>query len=382
MLPAYDQGVETPFSQLGVAPVPVYAIAKNYYTNRTPLYSRLPEAPLGNTSFITTSDNFRPMLATNVNAQVAGDTTLTLSDVSSFMIGDVLEVAATGEAVLITADPNKAAGTIAVSRGYAGTTAGAIAAGGAIYLIANTSSGGENFRKGITRLPVTITQNAQVFLHAYEIGGSLASLTDYALPPGAPTVLGKFRMDAMQNCADDIERAIYYGRGVALTAGGTKPAMFGLRSLIVSNNVTAPTNASAYKPADLSRDTIQKAYAAGGNPDTLVVGTDWMTGLLIWGQPMVRIDAGATVFGVKLDVFEVPFLSGVKIIVAPLMRPGSAFCLSSSEIRRRVKRSMFDKPRGSAGDTFQGDIIAEEAIEVDNEAHHAYVTGITGFSAT
>jgi hypothetical protein len=37
--------------------------------------------------------------------------------------------------------------------------------------------------------------------------------------------------------------------------------------------------------------------------------------------------------------------------------------------------------RGNRGDMLEGDWIMEGAVEVVNEAHHAWVDGITAFSA-
>ena len=55
-----------------------------------------------------------------------------------------------------------------------------------------------------------------------------------------------------------------------------------------------------------------------------------MTGLATWGQAVQRIDAGVNVFGTPIDVFEAPFLGGVSIIEAPLLKPFTAICLTSS----------------------------------------------------
>jgi hypothetical protein len=43
-------------------------------------------------------------------------------------------------------------------------------------------------------------------------------------------------------------------------------------------------------------------------------------------------------------------------------------------------REVFDKPRGSRGDAIEGDIIGEGSVVVNNEAHHAWVQGVTGFA--
>jgi len=107
-----------------------------------------------------------------------------------------------------------------------------------------------------------------------------------------------------------------------------------------------------------------------------------MSGLATWGQAAMRIDAGVNVFGTPINVFEAPFLGGVSIIEAPLLKPNTAICLTSSNVRMRMKRNEFWSARGSRGDAFEGDWIAEGAIELENESYHAWVEGITAFSAT
>jgi len=157
--------------------------------------------------------------------------------------------------------------------------------------------------------------------------------------------------------------------------------MKGLRTLITTNKTTAPTNAAAYKPSDLVRDTVQKCYDNGGNPGLLVVSTDFMNGLTIWGHAIQRIPAGETRFGTPIDLFLVPFAGGMYFVPAPLLRPGTVICLSVPEVRQRLRRPMIEINRGIRGDATEGDFILDGAIELDNEAHHAWVSGITGFAA-
>jgi hypothetical protein len=95
----------------------------------------------------------------------------------------------------------------------------------------------------------------------------------------------------------------------------------------------------------------------------------------------MRLEAGANYYGTPINTFQAPFLSGISIVPAPLLQQGTAICVSDSEILVRLKRPMIDKPRGSRGDAVEGDIIMEGAIQLSNEAHHAWVSGITGFAA-
>lgn len=378
---AYDQGAFTPYDYLPSVRIPIYGIAMGSFVNRTPLFTRLPQAPLGALSFVTSTVLFRPSSTTlnNGGAVAAGATSIVVADASMFQTGDTIEVDA--EEYLITG-VNTATNALTVVPGYAGTTTAGHADLATVYLISNTRTGGEINVYGISRVPTALAQYAQTFQHPYHVGGSLASATDYALPPGVASVVGRERMMAMQDCSDDVERAMYYSRPVPITSTTSKPAQAGLRTQLVTNKTLQPTNYNAYKPSDLIRDTLSKVYGAGGDPNVLLMSTDWMSGLSTWGQPLVRIEAGSTKLGVAIDEFEAPFLSGVSIIPAPLLRPGTVICLSSSEVRNRVKRNLFDKPRGSQGDADQGDILYEGAIEVDNESHHAWVSGITNWVAS
>ena len=105
--------------------------------------------------------------------------------------------------------------------------------------------------------------------------------------------------------------------------------MNGLRSIFQTNNIstltgTTPVNAAAYRATDLIRDTLQAARSNGGEPDLLVVSTNFMSGFATWGQAIQRVPAGETVFGTPINVLEAPFLHGVTIVEAPLLQPFTA----------------------------------------------------------
>ena len=132
---------------------------------------------------------------------------------------------------------------------------------------------------------------------------------------------------------------------------------------------------------DLMRDTLQACRTGGGEPDLLLVATNFMTGFAIWGQALQRIPAGETDFGTPIRMFEAPFLHGVSVIEAPLLPFGTAIALTSSEVYVRPKRAPFWNLRGNQGDMYQGEWISELGLELQNESHHAWVEGITAFSA-
>ncbi len=376
-MPLYAADVQTPYTSVNANAVPedVFGIGINWYVNRTPLLSRLPKLPVGSPSFFTTNDNYRPRSrAISADYSTTG-TTLTFTDATWLTVGDVVQVE--DESFLVTAAHATAP---TVTYAYQSTSNANHTSGAVAYLIGNTRTGAEVGVTAISRVPVTVEQYVQTIQHAYQIGGALQATTNYVTGEGT-TPLQRDRMLAIRHCMDDFEESAYYGVGLKLAATTTRPQMKGVKTLMTTNKTTTPTNSGAYKPSDLTRDTIQKCFDGGGNPDFMLVSTDFLTGFQVWGTPLQRLEAGATVFGTPIDLFEAPFLSGISLVPAPLLRSGTAICFSSSEVRARIRRNLFEKPRGSRGDAFEGDMIMDGAIELDNEAHHAWVSGISAFAA-
>ena len=119
----------------------------------------------------------------------------------------------------------------------------------------------------------------------------------------------------------------------------------------------------------------------------MVVSTNFMSGFATWGQAIQRVPAGETVFGTPINVLEAPFLHGVTIVEAPLLRPYTAIALTSSEVYIRNKRNPYWNLRGNRGDMVEGDWIAEMAIEVVNESpprlgrgHHGVLARTRSFA--
>lgn len=377
---AYLQGIQGAFDNQAEIRNNIYVVASNWFVNRCPLVTRIPRVPTGSTTFTIVSRSFRPRVASLSAAVVAADTQISLADVSPFMNGDVLELAS-GERVEILSDPNVATNTVAVRRGAEGTTPGTGTANDVIRLIGNSRTGAEINQSGVALKPVGVTQFCQTWQHPVQVGGSLQASSAFEASPGSRTPFEQYKMDALQNLIDDMEYTSYYGRGED-PAVAARPKQKGLRALLATTLTTNPVNAGAYKPTDLIRDTLQQCRVNGGEPDVLLVASNFMTGLATWGMAVQKIDAGVNVFGTPIDVFEAPFLGGVSIIEAPLLKPSTAVCLTSNAVRMRMKRNEFWNPRGVRGDAYEGDWIAEGAIEVDNPLHHAWVEGITAFSAT
>jgi hypothetical protein len=378
-LGTYQSGVE--------ARNDVTVAVRNWFANRNPLVTRLPYVPVERVDFQMYTHKYRAR-STTLSAAVtsAGQTAITTADATFLMNHDVLQFvdSATGntEYVQIAGDPTSAT-TFNVVRGSAGTTAlASVTSGSIVNLIGNSRNGAEVNQTGLTTVGVSRTQYCQTFQMPVQIGGSAQSARAQVMPGGIQTPFDFNMTVQLQNLVDDIENTCYYGLAQAPSSDNTVTAkMNGLRAIFQTNNTTAPTNGSAYGSTDLIRDTLQAARQNGGEPDLLVVSTNFMSGFATWGQAIQRVPAGETIFGTPINVLEAPFLHGVTIVEAPLLRPYTAIALTSSEVYIRNKRNPYWNLRGNRGDMVERDWIAEMAIEVVNESHHAWVEGITAFSA-
>jgi hypothetical protein len=366
---------------------------RNWYANRNPLVTRLPYVPVERVDFNMYSHKYRNRSVTSSGSFTTG-TTLTVSDNSNFLNHDLLIVtdssSGNSEIMQIGADP-LASNQLTVVRNVVTTSPfvllSSVASGSTVSLLSNSRSGAEVNQTGLSTIGIARTQYCQTYQFPVQVGGSAQTARAQVMPGGIQSPFDFNMTVQLQNMVDDIENTVYYGMAQApVDSPLTTAKANGLRAIFTTNNIsvitaTTPTNAAAYSSTDLIRDTLQAARSGGGEPDLLVVSTNFMSGFAIWGQAIQRIPAGETVFGTPINVLEAPFLHGVTIVEAPLLNPYTAIALTSSEVYIRAKRNPFWNLRGNRGDMVEGEWIAEMAVEVVNESHHAWVEGITAFSA-
>ena len=373
------QGIQTPYASqnANVIPPDVFRMAIDYFPNRCPLMYNLAKLPLNALTFYMNNDTYRPRTATLNAAYTSAGTTLTLTDTTGIDVGDVLEI--DSERLIVSAVGN--ATSLTVTGAYEGTSQANHANAATITIITNARTGAEVDQNALSRLASATAQYAQTVQHAYQVGGSLQSTGNYM--GGEITPLDRDRMMAIQHTMDDMERSFYYGKGAVLSSTVTRQVAKGFSTILTTNIVTSATNASAYKPTDFIRDTLQAAFTYGGEPDMILVSTGFLQGLSQWGWTLQRFDSPVTALGIQPNMFYVSFLGGIKLIPAPLLGTATswdAIALNSREVKIRVKRPLDDFPRGRRGDAIEGDIIMEGAIDVENESHQAMVRGITGFA--
>jgi hypothetical protein len=386
------QGILLPsVTSLGTEVVyPINTYARNISINDAPLASRLPRVAIGADKFKMGTRTVRSRTRT-LGAALADNTntTVNLTDVSDIMVGDVLELAS-GERVEVTADPTisnatSGAGTLTVRRGIASTTAAAQNNATTAILVGNSRTGGEVNQTAARQVMSYTDQAVQTFQFPVQIAGKVNAMTAISLAPGSSDPFNQEVETKSQEFMRDVEYAMLFGR-YEYAATGNRSKMGGLRHL-VGNVTTSPTNASAYKPSDFVRDVITPIAEDGGYPTTLVCALNFVQAFATWGHPVQAFTDGTDVYGLPIRRMIVPFLGfDLELIPHPQLASFTAFCLSLSTragapvVRTRYLRQESLSLRGNRGDAIEGDIIGDFAIEVDDLNHHAFVSGITGFS--
>jgi hypothetical protein len=376
---ATNIGLVGPYDFDGVIKPDFLTAMRITWLDQYPLMARVRETETSAVTVKAVDDAYRPQSTTinDANNTTNSATSLIVSDASTFLVGDVIQIES--ELCLITAI-NATTATLTITRGHASSTAAAHNNAVAIYLIANSRTGSEVDQDAVTRVFDASLTYPQTIQHPYQIGGSTeASSPNMGIPGNLSSMVGYQRAKAAEEVMRDFERACYYGKALALAADGTRPMMNGLKYRITTNASTQPTNYSAYKPSDFVRDHMTAPASYGGKVDTLILSTEYRNAFAIWGLNLTQVRAGDTVLGNDFTTLVCPELAA-SVHFSPLLRAYTSIALQSSEVTFAWKRRPFDKPRGSRGDAVEGDIIGEGCLVLNNETHHAMVSGVTAFA--
>lgn len=395
-MPWGSQGPVSPYNVYSSIPQTFFGIMINWFAPRCPLLARLPKIPEGNNIFNMVGHAYRPRTvgigSTGFVNNTDVTTTITIADASSLMGGDVFYTTG-GEYVEVVSDPTAGSNSVTFQRGVASSSKATAAGSSLLTLVGNTRTGAEDTPQAIASALTNVTQYMQTIQHPYTIGGSTQTNTMFPVQPGAATPLDQYRMDATQNWMDDAEQSAYWGKSEAVSSATThRQKMAGVFNLITTNSIVSGdsqfgTSAGTYATASFTAAAFQNFLVTrprkkGGQPDVVVVSSNWFNAFAIWGIPLNRIMEGNTVFGRPINTYASPFLGDIELWESSLMPDFTAFSLTQMEARWRVKRPLVDEPLAKTGDVMKGQMIGELAIELDNEAHHACIqpSTVTGFA--
>lgn len=366
----------------------LYPYLREVFINETPFITRTRREPAEGQQYSIISYDVRPRIYTLNAAIVSGDTTITLTDTTPLLVGDVLELIITGgasiERIEVTALPT--ATTATIRRAREGTTAIANDNTGnkTVTLIGNSRTGAEIDQSAKRTIRTSTAQYVQTFQNPVQVGGVAQAVRNTRLPAGISDVFSLEQKTAMTEMMRDEEYTSYYGLGEAPAAAGDRPKQKGLKTLISAYNSGSNVNSSggaSYTFLNFVAQ-VQKAIDGGGDPDAVICSTDFVTGLQTWGFAKQQInEPRASLLGLPIKEIAVPFASGtLTFIPSYQLKKGTAIILTSKDALVRYIRPEFWNLRGNRGDAKEGDFIADICCELGHFGWHSFVEGVTSYA--
>lgn len=306
--------------------------------------------------------------------------------------GDILQVEKTeaaamdNELLLVTGVTS--ATTFTVTRGFAGSTAAAIADDAFLTLIGSAYAEGTGAPAAASRNPAQFTNKCQIFKDTYELTGTTVE-TEFRT--GNPWSEDKMRK--MFDHSRSIEWAILYGRlsetsatinGKPLrTMGGLRTFIPASRTTIFSVAVTTATFLDAvYKAFDFESDAGDERIALVGNGAlnalNKIVNAD--------ANVNVQFEGPVSVYGMSLRKWVLPqgtlFLRSHPLLNQHPRYTNSAFILDFSALRyvhmRNRDTKVKDDVQNKDEDVRRGFIMTDCSIQVDHGGlTQAYLGNIT-----
>lgn len=311
----------------------------------------------------------------------SSETGIDLVDASSFTAGTIALVEDNGELVFITAVSGN---TVTVIRGFAGSTAAS----------GNTATGfqrvGTAFEEGSSK-PVAVANVGtpqynlvQTFRNTWNLTGTAQAIQYYTGDKKA-----KVRRDATLLHAEDIERALWFGRRTTGNVNGTRFSTMNGVDAMVTTNVTAAGADTDWNDLDtFLRVIFEKNIKGKPNERIAFCGN---TALSVLNQiarieGAIWLDVGATEFGLNVSKWITPY-GNISLMTHPLfvenplwtkdlrvLHPGAM----KTRYLRRTFEDTYDTNGSRAGvDADYGVFTTEMSCEYGTEKTGGRLTGLT-----
>ena len=253
-------------------------------------------------------------------------TTLTFdndSDDEGFIVkGTVIHNHTTGENLLVTADANTSANTVAISRGFGGSTAAAVADDEVLSIAGFADQEGGTAPTAISFDPTTDFNYTQIFKTAVQVTGTLQN-TYLRTGDKEQEQLTK----ALKLHMGDIERAFFFGTRAEANGSTASPTRStgGLMSLITNitdcASATATTNKMTEKEFD--RFLVEDIFAYGSNEKIAFAGPRCISNMMEIGKNRWQPTQIDNAYGVAFTRYTT-FAGDLLVYMHPMFRQISA----------------------------------------------------------
>lgn len=318
----------------------------------------------------------------NISPAVADGvaTSVTVSDSSIFVVGDIVEAVATGEYLYITAN-NTSTNVLTVVRGFAGTTAAAIGDNTKMQHISRASEENSEAPQSISYLGHPQFNYMQIIRSAWAISGS-AKAIEYRTGNKA----NKVKMDAVWQHSMMLERSLLWGKKTLGMQNNKRfSTMDGIFSMIKTNVTVAGGTTTRAQMEDFLQGVF--TYNLDGYPNERIAFMDnralRVLNDISWLNSTFNMEDSSTTFGMKVIRWRSPF-GEIALMTHPIMNGGSKWLgqlllFHPGAVKKRILRATstdeYNKDSGTDGDT--GGLLTELSIEYKGERTGGQLKGLT-----
>jgi hypothetical protein len=336
--------------------------------HQTPLISMLGFSdPVTQVEHIWFEDEMFPFESTVNGAKTDTDTSIVVDDTEPFRANQVVKI---GDELLLVTAVDSTTKTLTVVRGYAGTTAAAIADGAKVEVMFVEGQEGRDAREGRYKPRVRKSNITQIFDETIEISGTSAAVNQYGIDD-----LYEYEKQKKQlELALQLEKALING---IRYENGTVRQMDGLRNMI-------KTNVFDLGGADLTYDAINDALEAiyknggfkTGGAYEIIVPAKQKRVIGKFDKELIRINQGEDTRGTVVNYLTTDF-GEFPVSINDNLRPDEVFIIDKNRTRIRPlqSREFTHEYLGKKGDYLQGMIVGEYTLEFLQESAHARIKG-------
>lgn len=299
---------------------------------------------------------------------LAGGATIAVADGKVFEANYVVKV--NDELLLVTA---VAGNDLTVTRGYAGTTAAAVAEGDDVVFQFVEGKEGADARPARFKARTRHTNFTQIFDGTISISGTAAATSQH----GIDDLYAYEKAKKEKELALQLEKAVINGVKYE-AANGLVRQMGGIKHFV-------QTNVFAKAGAAIDGDTINDAFQAiaektGQNVGAgykIIVSPKQKRAISKMDVDKISLDRKDNGRGQVVDYFIGDF-GEAEIVVNPNLSADEIFLVDSNRIKIRPLqgRTFTHEFLGKTGDYFTGMIVGEYTIELHEEKAHARIKGL------
>jgi len=306
------------------------------------------------------------------------DTQFDVEHGDRFRVGDQIQVAGSGELMLVTAVN---ADTLTVVRGYAGTTAQALADNKVINILGNAALEGDDKPAARFTNRARCGNYTPIFTVTVEVSG-----TDMAASQlGLADEMDYQKQERLRELIRDLENTVINGGEPVSDPQGGGSARRSMKGIIQHLSTSVFNTGDSGFPSGTDLDEAKLNYvlrniwdSSSGNVDLIVVGGFQKRKINAFCSDSRTYAAGETTFTDMVGIYESDF-GLCRIVTTRWMPQDAALLLDSSRVSvlPLAGRSFHFKPLASSGDYECGELIGEYTLELKNESAHGLIRDLS-----